>query len=161
MAGRGSLSGLMPYGDANAIVMEMAAEVLPVVIPFLVVQPLVENAIKHGISRKAGPGHIQITARRDDTKLWIEVRDDGRGLSDTALNALQKGIGVSTTRARLQHQFGADFRFEFHRLDEGVAVIVALPWRVEEHPADDPTAVVRLHAARGREAVLTIREQTP
>jgi two-component system LytT family sensor kinase len=149
------------FADRLFVKFDIQPETLDVLVPTLLLQPLVENAIKHGVSRKSGPGHIQITARREDTKLWIEIRDDGRGLSDTALNALQKGIGVSTTRARLQHQFGADFRFEFHRLDEGVAVIVALPWRVEEHPADDPTASVRLHAARGREAVLTIREQTP
>ena len=42
---------------------------------------------------------------------------------------------MSTTRARLQHQFGADFRFEFHRLEQGVAVVVAVPWRTER-PAD-------------------------
>ena len=81
--------------------------------------------------KKSGPGHIDITARRDHDKLWIEVRDDGVGLSEDALTALQKGIGVSTTRARLQHQFGADYRFEFHRLSQGVAVVVAVPWRTE------------------------------
>ena len=59
------------------------------------------------------------------------------GLSDTALNALQKGIGVSTTRARLQHQYGADYRFEFHRLPQGLAVIVAVPWRTAAPPAAD------------------------
>ena len=74
---------------------------------------------------KSGPGHIDITARRDGDKLRLEVRDDGVGLSEDALTALQKGIGVSTTRARLQHLFGADYRFEFHRLPQGLAVIVA------------------------------------
>jgi len=52
-------------------------------------------------------------------------------LSEDALTALQKGIGVSTTRARLQHLFGADFRFEFHRLTHGLAVIVAVPWHTD------------------------------
>ena len=80
---------------------------------------------------KAGTGHIDISARRDGDKLWLEVRDDGVGLSEDALTALQKGIGVSTTRARLQHLFGADYRFEFHRLAQGLAVIVAIPWRTE------------------------------
>ena len=50
--------------------------------PNLILQPLVENAIKHGVARKSGPGHIQITARRDGDKLWMEVRDDGVGLSE-------------------------------------------------------------------------------
>ena len=97
-------------------------------VPSMLLQPLVENAIKHGVARKAGPGHIDISARRDGDKLLLEVRDDGVGLSEDALTALQKGIGVSTTRARLQHLFGADFRFEFHRLAQGLAVIVAVPW---------------------------------
>ena len=88
--------------------------------PTLLLQPLVENAIKHGVAQEdRAPATSTSRARRDDDKLWIEVRDDGAGLSEDALTALQKGIGVSTTRARLQHQFGADFRFEFHRLDAG------------------------------------------
>jgi hypothetical protein len=70
----------------------------------------------------------------------MEVRDDGVGLSEDALTALQKGIGVSTTRARLQRLFGADYRFEFHRLPAGLAVVVAVPWRTDlaqtiEHPS--------------------------
>lgn len=83
------------------------------------------------MARKSGPGHVDISARRDHDKLRVEIRDDGAGLSESALSALQKGIGVSTTRARLQHLFGADFRFEFHRREPGVSVVVALPWRME------------------------------
>ena len=66
----------------------------------------------------------------------MEVRDDGVGLSEDALTALQKGIGVSTTRARLQHLFGADFRFEFHRQPPGLAVVVAIPWQTDRVRAD-------------------------
>jgi sensor histidine kinase YesM len=98
-------------------------------VPSLLLQPLVENAIKYGVARKSGPGHIDISARREGDKLRLEVRDDGIGLTEDALTALHKGIGVSTTRARLQHLFGADYRFEFHRLPQGLAVVVALPWR--------------------------------
>jgi two-component system LytT family sensor kinase len=119
------------FADRLVVRFDVEPEALDALLPTLLLQPLVENAIKHGVSKKVGPGHINISARQEHDKLWIEVRDDGRGLSETALTALQKGIGVSTTRARLQHQFGADFRFEFHRLEEGVAVVVAVPWRVE------------------------------
>ena len=70
----------------------------------------------------------------------MEVRDDGVGLSEDAFTALQKGIGVSTTRARLQHLFGADYRFEFHRQPAGLSVVVAIPWRTEGGPrAEDAT----------------------
>jgi two-component system LytT family sensor kinase len=150
------------FADRLIVTFDIQPETLDALVPTLLLQPLVENAIKHGVSRKPGPGHILIGARRDHAKLRIEVRDDGCGLSETALTALQKGIGVSTTRARLQHQFGADFRFEFHRLEEGVAVVVALPWRTETRAVEDAAANVRLQAPPGgREAVLTIREQTP
>jgi LytS/YehU family sensor histidine kinase len=117
------------FVDRLVVRFDIEPDTLDALVPTLLLQPLVENAIKHGIAKKAGPGHVDIRARRDHDKLWIEVRDDGLGLSETALTALQKGIGVSTTRARLQHQYGADFRFEFHRLEQGVAVVVAVPWR--------------------------------
>ena len=117
------------FADRLVVRFDIEPDALDALLPTLLLQPLVENAIKHGISKKAGPGHIDIRARQEHDKLWIEVRDDGLGLSDSALAALQKGIGVSTTRARLQHRFGADFRFEFHRLEQGVAVVVAVPWR--------------------------------
>jgi two-component system, LytTR family, sensor kinase len=124
------------FADRLVVRFDVEPEALDALLPTLLLQPLVENAIKHGVSKKLGAGHIDIRARQDHDKLWIEVRDDGCGLSETALTALQKGIGVSTTRARLQHQFGADFRFEFHRLEEGVAVVVAVPWRIERRSAE-------------------------
>jgi len=128
------------FADRLSVGFDVHPDTLDAKVPTLLLQPLVENAIKHGISKKAGAGHIHVTARRDHDKLWIEVRDNGAGLSETALNALQKGLGVSTTRVRLQHLFGADYRFEFHRLAEGLAVVVAVPWRVSDEtaqPADD------------------------
>jgi len=117
------------FADRLSVRFDIHPETLDTRVPSLLLQPLVENSIKYGVARKAGPGHIDISARREGDKLRLEVRDDGMGLSEDALTALQKGIGVSTTRARLQHLFGADFRFEFHRLPQGLAVVVALPWR--------------------------------
>jgi signal transduction histidine kinase len=117
------------FMDRLTVRFDVQPEALDTRVPSLLLQPLVENAIKHGVAKKPGVGHIDIAARRDGDKLLIEVRDDGVGLSEDALTALQKGIGVSTTRARLQHLFGADFRFEFHRLPEGLSVVVAIPWR--------------------------------
>src|SRR5262245_17744994 len=126
------------FADRLAVRFDVQPDTLDIQVPSLILQPLVENAIKHGIAKKGGPGTIAVTARRDHDKLWIEVRDNGVGLSETALTALQKGIGVSTTRARLQHLFGADYRFEFHRLPEGLAVVVAVPWRTDA--SDAPVA---------------------
>jgi signal transduction histidine kinase len=119
------------FADRLVVRFDVRPETLDTMVPNLILQPLVENAIKHGVAKKAGAGHIDISARRDGDKLRLEVRDDGVGLSEDALTALQKGIGVSTTRARLQHLFGADYRFEFHRRATGLMVVVAIPWRTE------------------------------
>jgi two-component system LytT family sensor kinase len=142
------------FADRLVVRFEIEPATLQAFVPTLLLQPLVENAIKHGVARKAGAGHIDVTAKRDHDKLWIEIRDDGVGLSEDALTALHKGIGVSTTRARLQHQFGADFRFEFHRLPQGVAVVVAVPWR-DKPPVEteDARAASQIHGARSIRAV--------
>jgi two-component system, LytTR family, sensor kinase len=126
------------FGDRFVVRFDIHPETLDARVPSLLLQPLVENAIKHGVTRRAGMGHIEISARREGDKLHLEVRDDGAGLSEDALTALQKGIGVSTTRARLQHLFGADFRFEFHRPAQGLAVVIALPWRGAASASDRP-----------------------
>jgi two-component system, LytTR family, sensor kinase len=144
----------MRFADRLVVRFDVSAEAESAFVPTLLLQPLVENAIKHGVARKSGAGHIDIAARREDDKLHIEIRDDGVGLSEDALTALHKGIGVSTTRARLQHQFGADFRFEFHRLSQGVAVIVVVPWRVNG-PAQSAGAdqASSISGARGIRAI--------
>ena len=139
------------FADRLIVQFDIAPETLSAFVPTLLLQPLVENAIKHGVARKAGAGHIEVMARRDHDKLCIEIRDDGVGLSEDALTALHKGIGVSTTRARLQHQFGADYRFEFHRLSQGVAVIVAVPWRVKAADSVQGAVEASLGARRIRE----------
>lgn len=134
------------FADRLVVRFDIAPEALDAHVPSLLLQPLVENAIKHGIARRNGPGHIDISARRQGDKLVLEVRDDGPGLSEDALTALQKGFGVSTTRARLQYLFGADFRFEFHRLARGLAVVIAVPWRPIQNAGAGASAPCELRA---------------
>jgi signal transduction histidine kinase len=138
------------FADRLTVRFDVQPETLDVLVPTLLLQPLVENAIKHGVAKKVGRGVIDITARREGEKLWIEVKDDGVGLSQDAFTALQKGIGVSTTRARLQRLFGADFRFEFHRLPQGLAVVIAIPWRPD--PMEPVHHEENSHSHRGRRA---------
>ena len=127
------------FADRLVVRYDVQTDTLDALVPNLILQPLVENAIKHGVAKKAGQGHIDISAKREGDKLRLEVRDDGVGLSEDALTALQKGIGVSTTRARLQHLFGADYRFEFHRQPAGLAVVVGIPWRTAVDPTTSPS----------------------
>src|SRR4030095_223632 len=78
-------------------------DTLDAAVPNLVLQPLVENALRHGIGPKIGGGRVDICARRDGDDLWLEVRDNGVGLS---ADAFHKGVGLTNTRARLHAPHG-------------------------------------------------------
>lgn len=123
------------FRDRLTVRVDVQPETLDGLVPWMLLQPLVENAIKHGISPQQGAGTIRISARRDAHHLVVEVEDDGVGLSQEAVTALQSGIGLSTTRERLQYQFGRDYRFEFRRRPKGLRVTVAVPWREGAPPA--------------------------
>jgi signal transduction histidine kinase len=130
------------FGDRLTVTYDIEPETLDARVPSLVLQPLVENAIEHGIAPTSRPGGITIHARRQGHMLWMEVRDDGAGLSEDALEALQKGIGVSNTRSRLRHLYGSAHRFEFVRPgSRGLSVRVVLPWHAEASTPAHPEAL--------------------
>lgn len=79
------------FGDRLSVSLRIAPEVLPVVVPFLCLQPLVENAVRHGLERSAGPGTLVITAEDKGTEAWISVEDDGVGMEPAALAAVLAG----------------------------------------------------------------------
>jgi signal transduction histidine kinase len=118
-------------GDRLTVEWHVDAEVLDAAVPALVLQPLVENAIKHGIAPIAGPGRVAIGAGREADRLIMTVTDTGPGPSEHTLAELSTGIGVANTRARLTHQFGTHFRFEFRKLPDGFMVLVSIPFRQE------------------------------
>jgi signal transduction histidine kinase len=119
------------FRDRLTVKFDIQPDTLDGLVPWMILQPLVENSIKHGISPQTGPGTIQVLSRHERERLVLEVLDDGKGLTQDALTALQSGIGLSTTRARLHHLFGRDYQFEFHRRPRGVMVRVVVPWRTE------------------------------
>jgi signal transduction histidine kinase len=127
-------------GDRLTVVWQVEPGSLDAAIPALLLQPLVENAIKHGIAPLSGPGRVAIGARTDGDWLLLTVTDTGPGPSDRDMTALSAGIGVANTRARLTHQFGQNYRFEFRQSAEGFTVLVAIPFRPESGETD--TAVV-------------------
>ena len=116
-------------GDRLTLTWEIEGETLDCLVPNLVLQPLVENAIKHGIALKSEGGALTVRARRQGDMLWMEVEDDGAGPSETGLESLEKGIGLTNTRARLSHSYGANYRFEFHKRVGSFAVVIAVPWK--------------------------------
>ena len=125
-------------GDRLNVRWEIEDETLDGLVPNLVLQPLVENSIKHGIAVKSEGGSITIRARRQGEMLVMEVEDDGLGPSQSGLESLQKGIGLTNTRARLSHHYGANYRFEFHKRLASFAVLIAVPWKPV--PAAAPAA---------------------
>lgn len=97
----------------------------PGLVPQLLLQPLVENAIEHGIARRAGSGTIAIEARRQDGQLRIVVRDDGPGMAGPAV----EGVGLGSTRQRLEELYGGTGRILLdNATGGGLTVTVLLPW---------------------------------
>lgn len=94
------------FADRLRFEVDFPAEVLGAAVPDLLLQPLVENALQHGIEQRPQGGTVRIAARRRGERLEIQVRDDGVGLATQPANG-SSGIGLGTTRARLQALFGA------------------------------------------------------
>lgn len=121
----------MRFDDRLEIQIEIDPEVRDAMVPNLILQPLVENAIKHGISRRPGRGQIQLTARKDQSSLVISIRDNGGGL-DHRKGPPREGIGLSTTRARLVKLYGTQQSFHFvKRPQEGAEAVLRLPLKSE------------------------------
>ena len=104
--------------------------ILDAAVPQLGLQPIVENAIRHGIGRSSAAGRIQISATRVNDTLEIKVRDDGPGLGNKK-SIEGNGIGLSVTRARLQQLYGDAARLSVENGEPGgVVVTLAFPYRL-------------------------------
>jgi LytS/YehU family sensor histidine kinase len=97
-------------------------------VPNLFLQPIVENAIRHGVARQMNEGVVAISARRDNGRLRVEVRDNGPGL--TAKNGVADGVGLANTRSRLRRLYGDDHNFGMTNAAEGGLVVsLEIPYR--------------------------------
>jgi signal transduction histidine kinase len=115
------------FGGRLRVARDVDATALDAAVPSLVVQPLVENAIRHGTSRRAAGGLIEIVARRTGPSLVIEVMDDGPGLP--ADQTPDEGIGIGHTRARLAQLYGAQGQLELEpRAGGGTTARIRLPY---------------------------------
>jgi len=132
------------FGDRLRIAMEIAPEVKYASVPCLVLQPLVENAIRHGLSPRATGGTVTVSAQKLEDQLEIRVADDGAGLPPAWTLQKSAGLGLSVTSERIigLHPNGAS-RFSVHRLESGgTEAIIVLPLRFnavsqrEEDPSD-------------------------
>jgi sensor histidine kinase YesM len=115
-------------GPRLTVDLEIDPAVLDALVPNLILQPLVENAIRHGIAARPGPGRIQIRAARENGSLRLVVNDSGPGLRSPP-EAI-KGIGLANTRARLEKLYGPHQRLDLSSgPDGGLRVDITIPYQ--------------------------------
>jgi signal transduction histidine kinase len=137
------LAFLAPYleiervrlGERLSFELDVQPNVLDARVPHMILQPLVENAIRHGIAPRATPGHIFVSARGRRGMLDLEVKDDGPGVRPG--RTTNRGLGLTITRARLEQMYGAEFSFEPRNVPEGgFRVSITIPFRPSVQAGD-------------------------
>ncbi len=117
------------FGPQLRVVKQISPDTLDVIVPSMLLQPLVENSIKHGLSRKVGGGQITIRSRMKETHAIIEVHDNGQGMTEDRLeSALGSGIGLSNVNERLRTIYGAAYHLRLTSVPgEGTCASVEIP----------------------------------
>jgi two-component system LytT family sensor kinase len=119
------------FGDRLEVSLKVAPEVLQAVVPVLSIQPLVENAVRHGVERR-GHGRVEIVGRDIGTDVTLKVIDDGVGMEPArAIRLLAgdgDGVGIANVQNRLKATFGSDYGLEIDTaIGHGTAVTMTLP----------------------------------
>jgi len=129
------------FGSRLSVERDVRSSATEALVPAFILQPLVENALEHGIARRPGPGRITIAASRNNGSLELTVGDDGPDIDDTA-NSPGNGIGLANTRKRLAELYsgGATLTID-SRTGEGTDVRIAIPFRASSHAARGKSTV--------------------
>ena len=123
------------FGERLRISREITNEALDACVPNLILQPIIENAIQHGISRITCVGHLAIRAKKIGERLQIQVEDNGPGphVLNSRVSTKGSGIGLSNTSARLKHIYDSDFKFELaDSQPHGTVVTIEIPFTPHE-----------------------------
>jgi two-component system, LytTR family, sensor kinase len=119
------------YGERLRVAFEVEPGVRGAMVPRLILQPLVENAIRHGITRRITPGRVDVRAWKGEGRLHLAVCDDGVGLPAS----LREGVGLGITRARLRQLYGTEQRVDLRSPPGGGAVCaLSIPLRLADSP---------------------------
>jgi two-component system, LytTR family, sensor kinase len=128
------------FQDRLTVRLRVAQETLDACVPNLVLQPIVENAIRHGIAPRSSAGRIEIRAERRDGMIELQVIDDGPGLhpcGEEGVEEFKEGIGLTNTRARLRRLYGDEHLIEIKDADEGGLIVkLSIPFRQADEEGD-------------------------
>lgn len=121
------------FGERLRVEQNIPDELMKALVPALILQPLVENAIRHGIEPRRGPGFISIEARQEGERMHLVVRDDGRGWpGEDRKDSGRQGIGLANTKARLKELYRENQSFSVGRAEpQGCRVDIHLPLHLE------------------------------
>src|SRR5215203_2453342 len=120
----------MRFSDRLQIEFDIDPATTRAMVPNLILQPLTENALRHGIGNKSESGIVGIGSAVEDGRLWLTVYDNGAGLADDWQSKSGAGIGLANTAARLQQLYNEDHQFDIRNRDGGgVQVIIRMPLR--------------------------------
>jgi LytS/YehU family sensor histidine kinase len=118
------------FAEKLSVTLDISPETLDAAVPHLLLQPLVDNAVKHGISRLPDGGEIRIAAKRQAHQLQIEISDNGPGLAKKGA-VPSMGLGLRITRERLESLYGPDQRLDLLSLPKGGTMVhVRIPFQV-------------------------------
>ena len=131
------------FGDRLRTIVEADPDTLDALIPTLILQPLVENAVRHGVLPREEGGSVWVSIHKDAQTLVISVEDDGPGLAQNLVNSV--GVGLGNSRDRLSALYGSTAQLNIGLRSEGggFAVVIRMPFRhaVIARPADPPEAL--------------------
>jgi two-component system, LytTR family, sensor kinase len=129
------------FQDRLLVEMDIQPHTLSALVPNLVLQPLVENAIRHGIGPRSAPGFIRISTRQVFDELWMEISDNGRGLAGYGGAIPPEGVGLNNTRARLQQLYNHDHKMMLEDAPGGGCIVkIHIPFRECSQEVDSPNA---------------------
>jgi sensor histidine kinase YesM len=125
------------FSDRLCATIDIDREARECLIPSMLLQPLVENAIRHGVEPKEGMGTVQVSLRREGDSLQIRIADSGAGFAlGRDGRPAREGIGIANTRERLDHIYGSNASLVLqNRVGGGAEAIVVLPSAVEQNGA--------------------------
>jgi len=119
------------FEDRLTVFFDISPVCLDAQVPHLLLQPLVENAVRHGISKRSAPGEVRIVSKQENGTLHLWIRDNGPGIGEAEDEKPKRGLGLSVTRERLAALYGASQSFEIRNLAEGGAEVhLQLPFSV-------------------------------